>query len=145
MFITEIVRLHGFMKKIIFDRAFVFTRKIWTTFQDALQTQLSFITTYHLETDGQNERVIQILEDMLCMYVIDRQTKWEEYLPLFEFSYNNIYNSSIGMAPFELLYGRPCRTPLSWDKLEDRVLVGLGIIQEMEEHINLIGKRLKEA
>jgi len=145
VFIKEIVRLHGFPKKIISDRASVFTGRFWTAFQDALQTQLNFSTAYHPETDGQTERVNQVLEDMLRMYVMDQQTKWEKYLPLVEFSYNNSYHSSIGMAPFEILYGRPCRTPLSWDRLEDRILVGPEIIQEMEEQVVLIKQRLKEA
>jgi hypothetical protein len=109
-----------------------------------LGTQLNFSTTYHPETNGQTERINQILEDMLCMYVMDQQKCWEEFLPLVEFAYNNSYQSSIKMAPFEFLYGRPCRTPLSWDRLEDRVLVGLEIIQEMEEQMKMIKGRLKE-
>ena len=102
-------------------------------FQEALGTQLNFSTAYHLETDGQTESMNQTLEDMLRMYVMDQQKRWEEFLPLVEFAYNNSYQSTIKMAPFEFLYGRPCRTPLSWDRLEDRVLVGPKVIQEMEE------------
>jgi hypothetical protein len=79
----------------------------------------------------------QTLEDMLHMYVMDQQKHWEEFLPLVEFAYNNSYQSTIKMAPFEFLYGRPCRTPLSWDRLEDRVLVGPEVIQEMEEKCNI--------
>ena len=82
---------------------------------------------------------------MLLMYVMDQQKRWEEYLPLVEFAYNNSYQSSIKMALFEFLYGRPCRTPLSWDRLEDRVLVGPKLIQEMEEQMTTIRARLKEA
>ena len=108
-------------------------------------TRLNFSTSYHPETDGQTERVNQVLEDMLRMYVMDQQKCWEEYLPLVEFAYNNSYQRSIKMAPFEFLYGRPCRTPLSLDHLEDRVLVGLELIQEMEEHMTTIHARLKEA
>ena len=74
----------------------------------------------------------QTLEDMLRMYVMDQQKRWEEFLPLVEFYYNNSYQSTITMVPFEFLYGRLCRTPLSWDQLEDRVLVGPEVIQEME-------------
>ena len=75
----------------------------------------------------------QVMEDMLRMYVMDNQTQWEKHLPLVEFAYNNSYHSSIGMPPYEALYGRPCKTPLSWDRLEDRVTVGPELIQEMEE------------
>jgi hypothetical protein len=81
----------------------------------------------------------QTLEDMLRMYVMDQQKRWEEFLPLVEFAYNNSYQSTIKMAPFEFLYGRLCRMPLSWDRLEDRVLqVGPeSMIQEMEELQNV--------
>jgi hypothetical protein len=87
----------------------------------------------------------QTLEDMLRMYVMDQQKRWEEFLPLVEFAYNNSYQSTIKMVPFEFLYGRPCRTPLSWDRLEDRVLVGPEVIQEMEEQMQTIRQRIKEA
>ena len=78
--------------------------------QTTLGTQLNLSTAYHPETDGQTERVNQVLEDMLRMYVMDQQSHWEKYLPLVEFAYNKSYHSSIGMPPFEALYGRPCRT-----------------------------------
>ena len=76
-------------------------------------TKLNFSTAYHPQTDGQTERTNQILEDMLRMYVMDRPSKWEDYLHLVEFSYNNNYQSSIKMSLFEALYGRECCTPLS--------------------------------
>ena len=75
-------------------------------------TQLSFSTTFHPQTDGQFERTIQILEDMLRACVLDFGGSWSDYLPLAEFAYNNSFQSSIGMAPYEALYGRPCRAPL---------------------------------
>jgi hypothetical protein len=78
------------------------------------------------------------------MYVMDQQKHWEEFLPLVEFAYNNSYQSTIKMAPFKFLYGRPCRMPLSWDRLEDRVLVGPEVIQEMEEQMKTIRQRIKE-
>jgi ribosomal protein L21E len=106
---------------------------------------LNLSTTYHPETDGQTERVNQVMEDMLRMYVMDNQTHWEKYLPLVEVVYNNSFHSSIGMPPYKALYGRLCRTSLSWDRLEDRVTVGLELIQEMEEQVIQIRQRLKEA
>jgi hypothetical protein len=114
------------------------------SFQEALGTQLNFSTLYHPETDGQAERTNQTLEDMLHMYVMDQEKCWEEFLPLVEFAYNNSYQNTIKMAPFEFLYGRPCRTPLSWYQLEDRFLVGLKVIQEMEEKMKTIRQRIKE-
>jgi hypothetical protein len=139
------VRLHGVPKKIISDRGSVFTGRFWTSIQEALGTQLKFSTAYHLETDGQTERMNQTLEDMLRMSVMDQQKHGEESLPLVEFAYNNSYQSTIKMAPFEFLYGRSCQTPLSWDRLEDRVLVGPEVIQEMEEKMKTIRQRIKEA
>eukprot|EP00253_Pinus_taeda_P011774 PITA_11774 len=133
VFVNEVIRLHGLPTKIISDRDSRFTSRFWTSFQSALGTQLNLSTAYHPEIDGQTERVNQVLEDMLRMYVMDNQTQWERYLPLVEFAYNNRYHSSIGMPPYQALYGRPCRTPLSWEKLEDRVIVGLELVQEMEE------------
>jgi hypothetical protein len=114
VFISDIVRLHGMPKMIISNRWLMFTECFWTSFQEALGTQLKFSTAYHPETDRQTERMNQILEDMLHMYVMDQHKLWEEFLPLVEFSYNNNYQSTIKMAPFEFLYERPCQTPLRW-------------------------------
>jgi transposase InsO family protein len=115
VFISDIVRLHGVPKRIISDQGSVFTRQFWTSFQEALGTQLNFSTTYQPETDGQTKRTNQTLEDMFCMNMMDQQKRWEELLPLVEFAYNNNYQSTIKMVPFEFLYGRPCQMPLSWD------------------------------
>jgi hypothetical protein len=145
VFISEIVRLHGIPKRIISDRGLVFTGQFWTSFQEALGTQLNFSIAYHLETDSQTKRTNQILEDMLRMYVMDQQKHWEEFLPLVEFAYNNSYQSTIKMTPFEFLYRRPCQTPLIWDRLEDRVLVGPEEIQEMEDQMQTIRQKIKEA
>ena len=137
-FIKEIFRLHGVPEKIISDRDAKFTSRFWTTLQAALGTQLNFSTSYHPETDEQTERTNQVLEDLLCMYCMDQQTKWEEYLPLVEFSYNNSFQATIGMAPFEALYGRKCQTPLSWDRLEDSVVIGPEMLQDMDNQVQLI-------
>ena len=145
VFINDIVCLHLVPKKTISDRDPKFTSRFWTSMQAAIGTQLNLSSAYHPETDGQTERVNQVMEDMLRMYVMDQQAQWEKYLPLVEFAYNNSHHSSIGMPPYQALYGRPCRTPLSWDRLEDRVLVGPELLQEMEEQVVQIRKQLKEA
>nr|GEU97315.1 putative reverse transcriptase domain-containing protein [Tanacetum cinerariifolium] len=82
----------------------------------ALGTQLDLSTAYHLETDGQSERTIQTLKDMLRACVIDFGSSWDKHLSLVEFSYNNSYHSSIKAAPFEALYGRKCRSPIRWSE-----------------------------
>jgi len=79
-----------------------------------LGTQLRMSSAYHPQTDGQSERTIQSLEDLLRSCVLDHMENWNDVLPLVEFTYNNSYHSNIGMTPFEALYGRRCRTPLCW-------------------------------
>lgn len=145
VFINEIIRFHEVPKKIISDRDSRFTSRFWIFMQSTLGTQLNLSTSYHPEIDGKIERVNQVLEDMLRMYVMDQQSHWEKYLPLVKFAYNNNYHSSIGIPPFEALYNKPCRTSLSWDKLEDQVIIGPELIQEMEEQVRQIKERLKEA
>ena len=95
-------------------------------------TRLNFSTVFHPQMDGQSERVIQILEDMLRSYAIDYEGSWDRHIPLVEFVYNNSFQSSIGMAPYEALYGRKCRTPLCWTELCERKVIGLDLIQETE-------------
>jgi hypothetical protein len=82
-------------------------------------TQLKLSMAYHPKTDEKFEKINQVMEYMLSMYVMYNQTHWEKYLPLVEFTYNNNFHSSIGMSPYEALYRRPCRTPLSWERLEN--------------------------
>ncbi|RVX01842.1 Transposon Ty3-I Gag-Pol polyprotein [Vitis vinifera] len=106
LYIQEIVRLHGIPVSIVSDRDPKFTSQFWQSLQRALGTQLNFSTAFHPQTDGQSERVIQILEDMLRVCVLDFGGNWANYLPLAKFAYNNSYQSSIGMAPYEALYGR---------------------------------------
>ncbi|RVX08378.1 Transposon Tf2-8 polyprotein [Vitis vinifera] len=122
-----------------------FTSQFWQILQRALGTQLNFSTAFHPQTDGQSERVIQILKDMLRACVLDFGGNWADYLPLAEFAYNNSYQSSIGMAPYEALYGRPCRSPLCWIEMGESRLLGPEIVQETTEKIQLIKEKLKIA
>ena len=91
IYIQEIVRLHGIPKTIVSDRGSVFTSRFWRSLQQAMGTKLSLSTAFHPQTDGQSERTIQILEDMLRACVLDFGGSWNKYLPLIEFSYNNSY------------------------------------------------------
>jgi hypothetical protein len=106
IFMKEIFRLHDMPKEIMSDRDTKFTSNFWKSLMVGLETKLLFIIAYHPQTDGNMERVNQILEDMLRMYVIHQPKKWEDYLPLVEFAYNNGYQESLKMSPFEVLYGR---------------------------------------
>ncbi|GKC20571.1 putative reverse transcriptase domain-containing protein [Tanacetum coccineum] len=118
LYLNEIVYRHGVLISIISDRDSRFTSRFWQSMQEALGTQLDMNTAYHPQTDGQSERSIQTLKDMLRACVMDFRGSWDVYLPLFEFSYNN-YHSSVRCAPFEALYGRKCRSPIMW--AEDRL------------------------
>ena len=100
---------------------------------------------YHPQTDGQFERTIQTLEDMLRVCVLDLKGNWDEHLPLVEFAYNNSYQASIGMMPYEALYGRRCRSPLCWTEVGDRKLLGPKILQITSEKIKLIQQRIRTA
>ncbi|GJV00479.1 reverse transcriptase domain-containing protein [Tanacetum coccineum] len=113
--------------------------------QSALGTQLDMSTSYHPETDGQSERTIQTLEDMLRACIIDFGKGWERHLPLVEFSYNNSYHASIKAAPFEALYGRKCRSPVCWAEVGDVQLMGPEIIHETTEKIIQIRQCLQAA
>ncbi|GJW34437.1 reverse transcriptase domain-containing protein [Tanacetum coccineum] len=105
LYIKEIISRHGVPISIISDRDSHFTSRFWQSLQNDLGTQLDMSIAYHPETDGQSERTIQTLKDMLRAYAIDFGKGWERNLPLLEFSYNNSYHASIKAAPFEALYG----------------------------------------
>ncbi|KAA3484026.1 DNA/RNA polymerases superfamily protein [Gossypium australe] len=106
LYISEIVRLHGVPLSILSDRDPRFTSRFWKKLQEDLGTKLNFSTTFHPQTDGQLERLIQVLEDMLRCCVLGFQGSWEKYLSLVDFTYNNSFQSSLKMAPYEALYGR---------------------------------------
>ncbi|GJX45871.1 putative reverse transcriptase domain-containing protein, partial [Tanacetum coccineum] len=112
-YLKEVVSRHGVPVSIISDRDGRFVSQFWQSLQEAFGTQLDMSTAYHPETDGQSERTIQTLEDMLRACVIDFRKGWDRHLPLIEFSYNNSYHTSIKATPFEALYGRKCRSLLS--------------------------------
>ena len=106
---------------------------------------MKFSMTFHPQTDGQSERLIQVLEDMLRGCVMEFSGSWDRYIPLMEFSYNNIFQSSIGMAPYEALYARKSRTPVRWTELNEHKLIGPDIVKDTEDKVQVIWKRLKAA
>ncbi|KAL0446069.1 UNVERIFIED_CONTAM: Transposon Tf2-11 polyprotein [Sesamum latifolium] len=109
VYIDNIVRLHGIPVSIVSDRDPRFISRFWKSIQQALGMRAQLNTAYHPQTEGQSERTIQTLEDMLRACVLDFKGGWSDYLALIEFSYNNSYHSSIDMAPYEALYGRKYR------------------------------------
>ena len=108
-------------------------------------TQLSMSTTFHPHTDGQLEWTIQILEDMLRACVLDLKGSWEEHLPLVEFAYNNSYQASIQMTPYEALYGKPCRSSVCWKEVGESFITGPDLIRDTSEKVGMIRKRLLTA
>ncbi|GJS86768.1 putative reverse transcriptase domain-containing protein [Tanacetum coccineum] len=145
LYLDRIVSRHRTPVLIIYDRDGKFTSNFWRTFQKALGTSLDMSTTYHPQIDGQSERTIQTLEDMLRACVINFGKGWVKHLPLVEFSYNNSYHTSIKAAPYEALYGRKCRSPVCWAEVGEAQLTGPEMIQETMEKIVLIKQRIQAA
>lgn len=145
LYIKEIVARHGVPISIISDRDSRFTSNFWRSLQDALGSDLDMSTAYHPQTDGQSERTIQTLEDMLRACVIDFGNGWDRHLPLAEFSYNNSYHTSIKAAPYEALYGRKCRSPICWAEVGESQLTGPELVQETTEKVVQIKSRLQAA
>ncbi|GJQ99143.1 putative nucleotidyltransferase, ribonuclease H [Tanacetum coccineum] len=145
MFQQEIVRLHGTPSAIVSDRDPRFTSRFWKGLQNAWGTRLKFSTAFHPETDGQSERTIQTLEDMLRSCALEWTGNWDDYICLVEFAYNNSWHASIKCAPFEMLYGRKCRAPICWDQVGERVLEGPEMIEVTNEKVAVAREKLKEA
>ncbi|GKC30505.1 putative reverse transcriptase domain-containing protein [Tanacetum coccineum] len=135
LYMKEIVARHGIPVSIISDRDIHFTSRVWQSLYKALGTQLNLSTAYHPQIDGQSERTIQTLEDMLRACVIEFGNGWDRHLPLVEFSYNNSYHTSIKAAPFEALYGRKCRSPKCLS--DDTLVIPLEEIQ-LDDKLNFV-------
>ncbi|KAK1421343.1 hypothetical protein QVD17_23595 [Tagetes erecta] len=142
LYVDEIVARHGVPVSIVSDRDGRFTSRYWRQFHEALGTKLEMSTAYHPQTDGQSERTIQTLEDMLRACVIDFGGSWDTHLPLAEFSYNNSYHKSLKASPFEVLYGRRCRTPLCWFQVGEGQMTGPEMVLDTIEKVKVIRERL---
>ncbi|KAL0534457.1 hypothetical protein IC582_028748 [Cucumis melo] len=143
LYMSEIVRLHGVPVSIVSDRDARFTSKFWKGLQTAMGTRLDFSTAFHLQTDGQTERLNQVLEDMLRACALEFPSSWDSHLHLMEFAYNNSYQATIGMAPFEALYGKCCRSPVCWGEVGEQRLMGPELIQSTNEAIQKIRSRMQ--
>jgi transposase InsO family protein len=141
---SRIVWQHGVPKKIVSDRGMQFTSMFWEMLHETLETQLHFSSTYLPQTDGQTERVNQILEDVLRACAL-RYESWDKSMPYDEFFYNNSYQESLKMAPFEMLYGRRCQTPLFWNETGEQKVFELDILQEAEKQVRIVRENLRVA
>ncbi|GJW01315.1 putative nucleotidyltransferase, ribonuclease H [Tanacetum coccineum] len=130
---------------IVSDRDPCFTSRFWKGLQKAWGTRLKFSTAFHPETDGQSERTIQTLEDMLRSCALEWAGNWDDYICLVEFAYNNSWHASIKCAPFEMLYGRKCRAPICWDQVGERILEGPEMIEVTNEKVVVAREKLLEA
>ncbi|XP_022029993.1 uncharacterized protein LOC110930644 [Helianthus annuus] len=145
IYMNEIIARHGVPVSIVSDRDTRFTFRFWRKFHEDVGTNLRLSTAYHPQTDGQSERTIQTLLDMLRACVIDLGGNWDNHLPLVEFAYNNSYQSSIKMVPYEMLYGRKCRTPVCWGEIGQRELAPKDVVAITNEKIDQPRARLKAA
>ena len=143
IFIKQIFRLHGLPKRIVSDRNAKFTSILWTSLFKGIGTHLNFSSAYHPETDGQTERVNQVIEDILRAYCSREPKAWFYHLPLVKFAYNSSYHRSIGMSPFKALYGQDCITLLSLSDPIVRVEASFQMLEEMDEQTRLIRKEIK--
>jgi hypothetical protein len=145
LYVEHILILHGAPRSIVSDRGPQFVAKFWKSFHQLLGTTLNYNTAFHPQTDEQTERVNQVLKDMLRACALTYGTDWESSLLLAEFSYNNSYQASLRMVPFEALYGKKCRTPLAWSEVGERTLFGPAIIEEAEEKVEKVRENLRIA
>ena len=130
LYVKEIVQLHGILLSIVSDRYPRFTSRFWKELQLALDTRMNFSIAFHPHTDGQSERLIQVLKDMLQGCVMEFTGSWDRYIPLMEFAYNNSYQASIGTTPYEVLYGQRCRTLVCWTKLNEHKVICPDIVKD---------------
>lgn len=145
LWIDYIVRYHGISKVFVPNRDSLFTLQSWKGFKQALGTKIKLSTAYNCQTDGQHERAVQILQDLLRSYTLDSVGDWEQHLPFIEFIYNNSYHANTGLKPFEALYGRPWRSPTCWLESLDIVIVGPLLLQEVAKKVNFIRQKIKIA
>ncbi|GKE78523.1 putative reverse transcriptase domain-containing protein [Tanacetum coccineum] len=145
MYLKEVVMRHRIPVSIICDCDPGFASNFWRSLQKDLGTNLDISTAYHPQTDGQSKRTIQTLEDMLRTCAIDFGKGWVNHLPLVEFSYNNSYHASIKAAPFEVLYGQKCRSPVCWAEVGEVQLTGAELVKETTDKIIQIKQRMQVA
>ncbi|TYK01903.1 putative gag-pol polyprotein [Cucumis melo var. makuwa] len=145
LYMSEIVRLHGVPVSIVSDRDARFTFKFWKGLQTAMGMRLDFSTAFHPQTDGQTERLNQVLEDMLRACALEFPGSWDSHLHLMEFAYNNSFQATIDMAPFEALYGKCCRSPVCWGEVGEQRLMGSELVRSTNNAIQKIRSRMLTA
>lgn len=143
LYVREIVRLHGVPTSIIFNSNIRFMSTFWRNIQQSMGMKRKFSSAFHPQIDSQSEWTIQTLEDMLQACVMDFKGTWNHYLSLVEFLYNKNFQASIGMAPYEALYGKKCRSPIHWYETGETRLSTSDFIEETTEAIKKIRQRME--
>jgi len=143
LYIKEIVRFHGVPSSIVSDKDPRFTSRFWHTVQSAMGRKLTMSSAYHPQTYGQFERTIQSLKDLLRTCILDHLGAWDEVLPLIKFTYNNNFHASIGMALYEALYGRRCKTPLYWYQDGEAALVRPELLEQTTKKVRMVRNRMQ--
>jgi hypothetical protein len=143
LYMSRIVYLHGVSKKIVSDRRTQFTSRFWKRLHETLDTQLRSSSAYHPQIEGQTEGINQILEDILRACALQYGRSWDKSLLYAEFYYNNSYQECLKMAPFEMLYGHRCRTPLFWNETGEWKVFEPDILQEAEKQVHLVRENLR--
>ncbi|KAA0045421.1 pol protein [Cucumis melo var. makuwa] len=143
LYMSEIVRLHGVPVSIVSDRDAYFTSTFWKGLQAAMGMRLDFSKAFHPQIDGQTERLNQVIEDMLRACALEFPGSWDSHLYLMEFAYNNSFQATIGMTPFEALYDKCCRSPVCWDEVGEQRLMGSELVQSTNKAIQKIRSRDK--
>ena len=143
IFIDVVVCRHCIPLSTILDRGAQFTSRFLRSFQEGLDTKVKLSTVFHPQTDGQAERTIQTLEDILRACIIDFKGIWDKHLPFVEFTYNNSFNSSNSMAPYEALYGRRYRSKIGWFEVGDPSILCPDLIFKTLENVHIIRNRLQ--
>jgi hypothetical protein len=142
LYMARIVCLHGVTKKTVSDKGTQFTSRFWERLHETLDTQLRFSSAHHPQTASQTKRVNHILEDMLRACALQYGRSWDKSLSYAKFSYNNSYQESLKMAPFEMLYGRRCRTLLFWNETGERKVFRRDILQEAKKQVRMVRENL---
>ena len=135
IYVQEVMERHWVSVSVVSNQDVRFTSRLWKQFHDEKGILLHFSTSFHPQTDGLMEQIIQTVEDMLHACVLDFGGSWDTYIPLAAFSDNNSYHASIDRPPFEILYKRRCRTPVCWGEVGQRVM---GSIEEVVKTIEMI-------
>lgn len=134
--------MHGIPSSIVSDRDPRFTYRFWESLHKELGTKLRLSSSCHPQMDSDTERTIQSLEDLLRVCVLEQGGNCDSYLPLIEFTYKNIFHSSIGTTPFEGLYDRRCRMPLCWYEYGESVMLGPEVVQQTTENVKMIRENM---